>query len=166
MTNDAGCRDAVARHQIAAQLLHNGHLRLRKFSVAPFVAGVDDLDTDRDPIEIRLALPARHAGMEGAPLFRDQAPESAVFLDDVMCADPRLGIAQALDGGFGALHTGVMQHQHIDRTDIGRLAAAGVVGREPFPDLQAGHAAPIVPLRSPRRIGIATLLTATHATVP
>src|SRR5438067_6685178 len=78
--------------------------------------------------------------MEGAALLRDEPPDRAVFLDDVMRADPRFGVAQPIDRFGGALHAGVVQHQHVDRADVWGVAAAAVVWRETFANFRKGHA--------------------------
>src|SRR5215470_10129559 len=79
--------------------------------------------------------------MEGAALFRDEAPKSAILLDDVMRTDLGLGIAQPLDCLGGALHAGVVQNQHVDGPDIRRFAAAAVVRRRTLANLWERHAA-------------------------
>src|SRR5712671_3400686 len=78
--------------------------------------------------------------MEGAALLRDEPPDRAVFLDDVMRADPGFGIAQPIDRFRGALHAGVVQHQHVDGADVGRFAAAAVVRRKTLANFREGHA--------------------------
>src|SRR5205807_535264 len=86
-----------------------------------------------------LALPARHTGMKGAPRFGDEPPQRAVFLDEVMGADPGCRVAQPIERRGGALHPGVVQHQHVDRPHIGGLAAAVVVWRQPLADIESPH---------------------------
>ena len=132
-------RDAPARDDVAAQRLDRLHLRLREFAVAPFVAGIDDLDPDRDVVQTVLAEPARNPGMKGAAFLGHQPPDRAVLLDEIMRADLGLRVAQPVERGFGALHAGIMQHQHVDRAHIGRLAAAAVIGRCPLAYLDLCH---------------------------
>src|SRR5438105_4715531 len=78
--------------------------------------------------------------MEGATFLRDQPPYPAILLDDVVRADPRFRVAQPIDGFEGALHTGVVQHQHVDRADVWGGAAAAVVWRETLANFRKGHA--------------------------
>src|SRR5438067_12137415 len=106
MPDDAVRRNPVPGQDVAAQSLEGGHLGFGKGAIAPFVAGIDDFDADRAAVEVLLTLPARNPGMEGAALLRDEPPDRAVFLDDVMRADPRFGIAQPIDRLGGARHAG------------------------------------------------------------
>jgi hypothetical protein len=85
--------DPMARDEIQAQPFYREHLRIRKRPISPFASGIDDLDADRDGIEIAFALPARSARVKRAPIFRNEAPNSTVFFDDIMGADPCGGIA-------------------------------------------------------------------------
>src|SRR5712691_2734025 len=64
MPDDPVGWDAVTRQDVPAQKLDRRHLRLGKRPVAPFVAGIDDFDADRDDVEIGLALPARDSGVK------------------------------------------------------------------------------------------------------
>src|SRR5262245_29279799 len=57
-----------------------------------------------------------------------------------MRADLRFRIAEPVERRFGALHAGVMQHQHVDPGDVGSLAAAVVVWRRSLANRQTGHA--------------------------
>src|SRR5215472_18220601 len=93
MADDPMGRDRIARDEIAAQPLDRRHLLLRKRAVTPFVTGIDDLNAKRHGVEITLAFPARNARMECPPGFGNEAPNSAVLLDDIVGADPRGRIA-------------------------------------------------------------------------
>src|SRR5579885_1100122 len=130
--------DRMAGENVAAQLLDRRHLGLGKWAVAPFVAGIGDLDSDRHEIEIALAAPARHTGMEGAPLLGNQAPDRAVLFDKIMGADPGRRVAQPVERRAGAAHAGIMQHQHIDPW---RLAAGAVIGRGAGAHRRSAHGA-------------------------
>jgi hypothetical protein len=90
-------------------------LHVRKGAVTPLMAGIDDLDADRDGVDVLLALPPALAGVPGAALLRDQAEHAPVLLDQVMGADPGLGVAQPLQGGLARLHPGVVQDDHVRR---------------------------------------------------
>jgi uncharacterized protein (DUF2236 family) len=105
------------------------------------VAGIDDLDADRAVVQILLALPARHPRMEGALLLRNETPDRAVLLDDVVRADLCLGVAQAIDCLSRALHPGVVQNQHVDRADVRRFPAAAMVRRKALAYIGEGHTA-------------------------
>ena len=148
MADDPVGRDAAAGDDIAAQRLDRAHLLLGEFTVAPFMAGIDDLDPDRDVVQTVLAEPARHPGVKGAAFLGHQPPDRAVFLDEVMRADLGLRVAQPVERVGGALHAGVMQHQRVDRAHIRRLAAAAVIGRQPLAYLDICHAR-ITSTRSP-----------------
>ena len=84
MADDPVRRDAPARDDVAAQRLDRLHLRLGEFAVAPFVAGIDDLDPDRDVVQTVLAEPARNPGVKGAAFLGHQPPDRAVLLDEIM----------------------------------------------------------------------------------
>jgi hypothetical protein len=51
------------------------------------VAGIDDLDADRDPVEVSFALPVRYPGVEGAPRLGDEPPQRPLLLNEIMRAD-------------------------------------------------------------------------------
>src|ERR1051326_1537844 len=57
-----------------------------------------------------------------------------------MGANLRGGIEQPVERRRRALHAGIMQHQHVDRPNVGRFAPAAVVGREPLSDVESGRA--------------------------
>jgi hypothetical protein len=51
-------RDRVTREDVAAQFFDRRHLGFGKQTVTPFMAGIDDLDADRNVVEIALTRPA------------------------------------------------------------------------------------------------------------
>src|ERR1051326_6793508 len=130
MTDDPVGRNAPARQDIAAQFLDRHHLRFGKRTVSPFMAGIDDLDADRAVVQILLTLPARHPGMEGALLLRNETPDRPVLLDNVVRADLCLGVAWPSPALTRALHPGVVQNQHVDRANVRRFPATAVVRRK------------------------------------
>ena len=81
-------RDAVAREKRTAKLLDRRHLLLGKRPIAPFVAGIDDLDADRHRVEVAFARPAREAGVKCPPRLGNEPPDCPVLLDDIVGADP------------------------------------------------------------------------------
>src|SRR5437868_15235922 len=111
MTDNAARRDRMAAQEVTAQLLQRRHLFCGKSPVTPFVAGIDDLDPERDRVEVALTLPAGMPGMKRPPRFWNELPDEAAFLDQIMSADPGRGIAQPVECRRGAHHTGIMQHQ-------------------------------------------------------
>src|SRR6266404_6957541 len=98
--------------------------------------GIDDLDPDRDRIEVALALPTGSASMKGAPGFWNEMPNPAVFLDDVVGADFRAGIAEPPQCRFRARHAGIVKHQHVDAR---RVISGAVIGRGAFVDPKRDH---------------------------
>jgi hypothetical protein len=137
MTDDAVWRDREAREKRAGETLDRGHLFFRERTVTPLVAGVDDLDPDRNLVEVAAARPTRSASMKRLQRLGNEPPDRPVLLDDKVSADPRLGITHSLDRLTSRLHAGVMQHQHVDPR---RLGALGVVWREPIADPRQRHA--------------------------
>ena len=57
--------------------------------------------------------------MGGAALFRHQAEDRAIFLDDIVGRDLGGRVAQAIDGFLARAHAGVVQDQHVDGDRIG-----------------------------------------------
>src|SRR3546814_5366515 len=84
----------MARQDVERQQLHGGHLLRRKRPVAEPVYGIDDLDADRERIDVRDALPARNAGVPSAAGLRDELEDAAVLLDPVVNDHPGGGVAQ------------------------------------------------------------------------
>ncbi len=125
-------RDRVAPQYAEAQLAYCGHLRRRVWPVAPFMAGIDDLDTDRGIVQRAPAAPVGHAGVEGAALLGHQAEDGAVLVHHVMRGHARFRVAQP-GHRFGAgFHAGVVQHQHVDGAGALVLVGARQVGDEKF----------------------------------
>ncbi len=91
-------------------------LGVRERAVAEFVAGIDDLDADRDGIHIGLALPIGDPGMPGAALLRHQAIDAAILLDQVVAGDARrIGVGQAGQGLGPGGHAGIVQDDDVRR---------------------------------------------------
>jgi len=83
--------------------------------VAAAVPRVDQFDADRAGVNIVGAGPAGDAGVPGAPRLVDEAQDRPVLVDAVVGADLGGGIAEARQGGLGAIHVGVVQQQDVDR---------------------------------------------------
>src|SRR4029077_10327041 len=128
VADDAVRRDQVAAQDVTAQLFQRRHLFRGKRVITPFVAGIDDLDPERDSIEVALPFPTRAPGVKRPPRLWNEPPDNAVLLDDIMSANPRRRIAEPVECGRGGRHPGVMQHQHVDPR---RGAAAVLVRRSP-----------------------------------
>ena len=97
MPDDAVRRDRVARDDLAAKVLDRCHLFCWKRAITPLVAGIDDLDPDRDGVKVPLARPTGATSVKCPPRFGNEPPYRPILLDDVVGADPRRGIAQPLD---------------------------------------------------------------------
>src|SRR6516162_7599684 len=137
MTHDAVWRDREAREKSAGETLDRGHLFFRERTVTPLMAGVDDLDPDRDLVEVAAARPRRSASMKRLQRLGNEPPDRPVLLDDKVSADPRLGITHSLDRLTSRPHASVMQHQHVDARP---LSALSLVWREPIANLWQRHA--------------------------
>src|SRR6185312_12694852 len=110
-------RNMPAGDDSARQFLDRGDLPVGKRAVAEFVAGIDDLDADGMGVDVAPPGPETFPGMPGAALLRHETPHRAVFLNDIMRADPGDGIAQPVDRRCRAGHAGVMEQQHIGRPE-------------------------------------------------
>ena len=105
--------------------------------------GIDDLDPDRDRVEVALAPPTGSARVKGAPGFWHEAPNSTVLFNDIVGTDLGAGIAKPLQRRLHAGHAGIVEHQHIDAY---RVVSAGVIGRDPIADLKRDHSGRAPPL--------------------
>lgn len=70
------------------------------------LAGVDDLDADREGVAVGAALPRGLAGVEGDPVERHQLGHGPVALHHEVCGGAALGAQEPLDRGAGAQRAG------------------------------------------------------------
>jgi hypothetical protein len=106
--------------------LRFGKIRIRSRRVGARVAGVADLDADRDGVDVRFGLPDAFSGMPGAGRFRHHLDDGAILTDHVMRGNLAVGIGEPGHSALGGRHAGVMQHDAIKplailaRAEIGR----------------------------------------------
>ena len=91
MTDDVSSTDAMAILDVGDEGDQRVHLLVGKGLIAQFVARIDDLDADRDVVEVALALPARHAGVKGAPRLGHQPTDPGRRCDQGRLAAAELG---------------------------------------------------------------------------
>jgi hypothetical protein len=143
MPDDIAVGDRPARPNRRRERQKSLDLRVRKRTVAEFVAGIDQLDPHRAAIHVALSLPERDAGVMGAPRLRHEAEDAAVLIDHIVRGHLGDRIAQARQRGFGGLHARVMDNQ-----DVRRAGSPVEVGR-------GG-------VDNPRRISVADGLVQSH----
>src|SRR5262249_59854808 len=93
-----------------------------------------ELDTDRMGVDVAPPGPEGEAGMPGAAVFRYQAPDGPVFLDDIVRTHFRVGRGEARERRFGGRHAGVVENEHVD--DAARWTRI-LIGRGPFEKVHA-----------------------------
>ena len=79
--------NVAARHDVAAERDDGVDLRIGKIAVAEFMSRIDDLDADRARVDIGDAFPRRSAAVPGAPRFRHELIDAAVFVDEIVRGD-------------------------------------------------------------------------------
>ena len=84
------------------QPLERGHLRLGERREAGERAGVGELDADRARVDVAAPGPAAGAGVPGALVLVDQAPDPAVLGDQVVRRDLRRRVAEPVERRLGA----------------------------------------------------------------
>src|SRR6266702_7566577 len=100
MREHAMGRHLAAKHDAAAQRDHGGDLAQRKVRIAPVMAAIDDLDTDRAGVDVFLAGPMRRAGVPGALALWHALHDAAVFEHDVMRRNLGAGGAELRDSAL------------------------------------------------------------------
>src|SRR6185312_11562477 len=108
MSDEIARRNRVPGEDVEAEVAQRGDLEDAEFVVAEFVTGIDQLDSNRAAIQSVPTAPGRDPGVPGALLLRNQPPDAAIFLDDVVRGDWLAGrrgwVAQALDRFLGGPH--------------------------------------------------------------
>src|SRR5260370_12443674 len=89
------------------------------------MAGIDDLDPDRDGVEIALALPESFARVPGALTLGDKLVDRAVFPDKVVRRQFGGGIKEPLQRRLAGRHPGVVQDEAVGPAVASTLAAVG-----------------------------------------
>src|SRR5947208_15039039 len=117
MRQDAVRPDKMPPRTAPAQPNHLPDLRLGKIRIAEIVPRIGDLDADRARVDVLLALPAGNAGKPGAARLGHALDDAAVLVDEVMRGYAGVRItadaAQTLERSLCALHSGVVQHDHV-----------------------------------------------------
>ncbi|MNX44294.1 hypothetical protein D3C86_747770 [compost metagenome] len=103
------------------------------------VAEVDDLDTDREVVDVALTLELRGAGVPGALGVGNGLHDGAVLADDVMGAHLGRGVLEEVGDVLGRAAGGRVVKD--DRVDVGAAGTFVVVRRRHRDDLGLGDAA-------------------------
>ncbi len=124
VADDIATRDAVAARDVMNERDQCFHLGFRKVAIAPFMAGIDDLDADARRIDVGDPAPPCAAGMPCAFALVDHADGLSVLGHDIMRGNLAVGAGEPADRALGIGHPGIVQHEHRDgqRTlvEIGR----------------------------------------------
>ena len=112
----------AAEHDAAAQRDHGGDLPEREVRIAPVMAAIDDLHTDRAGIDVFLAGPAGYAGVPGALALGHALHDAAVFQHDVMRRNVGACGAELGDRAFHIRHAGVVQQNHVGEATVVAVA--------------------------------------------
>ena len=138
--------DAMAHANAVRQHLERLHLCLGIRRRTKLVARVGEFEPDRSTVDVGFATPACNTGMPGPPVFRNQLKNTAVFINQVVGADLRYGIAKAVERRLGGFHPRIVQYQHGDlatcraRTMIGRGTMGNFLCHSSFQRLAMANA--------------------------
>jgi hypothetical protein len=118
--------DAPAPKDIMAERYDGFDLRQGIIRQPRAMPAIGDFDPDRYIIHIAFAGPNALACMPGAPGFRYELRQAAIFPNKIMRRDLRRGIAKLPQRGLAIRQTGVMQQNRIGYPPT---LANAVVGR-------------------------------------
>src|SRR5882724_2300365 len=125
MSEHAMLWHVATEHDAAAQGDHSRDLAQREFRIAPIMAAIDDLDSDRTGIDVFFPRPGCDARVPGAPRLRNALHDAAVFQNDVMRGNLAARRAEPLDRALHVRHAGVMQDDHVGQTALAPFAMVG-----------------------------------------
>ncbi len=114
--------DVAAEHDAAAQRDDSRGLAQREIRIAPVMAAVDDLDSDRAGVDVFLAGPGRNAGMPGPLGLGHALHDPAVLQHDVVGGHLGSRRAETGDRALDVRHPRVVQQDHVGRAALVPLA--------------------------------------------